>query len=180
MIRTGARLVLNLSMTSIAVHQHLIVNMDVGQPCIVSKMSCSSTAPNAAPTSFTCFQKLPRLEELHLYNLHPGFEHKQLPSYRNDGFDIGFVDFDESRVPGNPQEQLKELRAFSDQVKSLYRRLGPHIEARQRAQDKWATTVTAEKALKHNKNNPIPARVPHRDIKLMQLMANGRPKPSEN
>jgi hypothetical protein len=114
-----------------------------------------------------------------LYNLDPSIEHKQLPSYRNDGFDIGFVDFDESRVPGNPQEQRKELRAISNQVKSLYRRLGPHIEVRQRAQDKWAT-VTTKKALKRDKNNPIPVKVPHRSIKLMQVMVNGRPMYSEN
>jgi hypothetical protein len=66
----------------------------------------------------TTLLQLP-LKELHLYNLNPGTEHKQLPSYCNDGFDIDFVDFDESRVPGNPQEQLKDLGAFSDQVKSL-------------------------------------------------------------
>jgi hypothetical protein len=40
--------------------------------------------------------------------------------------------------------------------------------------------VTAEKALKHDKNNPIPVKVPHRDIKLMPLMVNGRPMYSEN
>jgi hypothetical protein len=116
------------------------------------------------------------LRELHLYH-HPIFEHKQLPIYRRDGFRVGFIDLDESRVTVYSQRQVEKLRTFSDNVKRVCR----HLEARQRILDNYVRLnggMVPEDDRKFKKE-VLSVMLPRPDIKLRQLMVNRKPMNSD-